>query len=125
MALVVKKGKKSSLSDCFTKIICNFVPINNNCFMSKENDYIDSNPWDDSVVIDKDDYCERLREGIGSNFHIDHIDDEVYEKAIKEAVDETVDEYTDEDDQTFIDDWDYFENEMYWLAVKKLHLDED
>lgn len=96
--------------------------------MDKENDYIDSIPWDDSVIIDKEDredYYERLGEGIGSNYYIDHIDDTVYEKTIKEAVDEIIDDYTDDDGRTYIDDWDFFENEMYWLAVKKLHLDDD
>ena len=96
--------------------------------MDKEiviNDYIDTTPWDDSVTIDKDDYYERLREGIGSNFHTKNLDDAVFDKAVKEAIDEVVADYTDENGQTFIDDWDAFENEMYWLAVKKLHLDDD
>ena len=96
--------------------------------MDKEiviNGYIDTTPWDDSVTIDKDDYYERLREGIGSNFHTENLDDAVFDKAVKEAVDDVVADYTDENGQTFIDDWDAFENEMYWLAVKKLHLDDD
>ena len=78
-----------------------------------------------SVFINKEDYYERLREGIGSNFHTENLDDAVFDKTVKEAIDKVVANYADEDGQTFIDDWDAFENEMYWLAVKMSHLDDD
>lgn len=91
----------------------------------QESDDFNSTFWDDSAFIDKEDYYERLGEGIGMNYHTVGIDNAVFDKAVREAVDEVIAKYTDEDGAIFIDDWDWFENEMYLLAVNKLHLEDD